>query len=280
MSASILVESRSSILGGVGPSGAMRALRTAVEDATEAGRDLVLYGEPGSGRRWTARLVHALSPRERGPLIEADARSLHADELPRLVGAASRGTLLLRELDEADDACRVAAALTASTRDPERARIIATATDGAASDGVLLTDQAITLRIPPVRERPREDVAVVITALHQALCADLAAAPSRLDDEVTHRLLDHPWPGNVREIRNVLERALLSARGAPTVTVAHLPAEIRAVVPSPATLAEVERAHIERTVRRHGGNRTRAARELGIARATLINKIRAYALDV
>jgi len=82
----------------------------------------------------------------------------------------------------------------------------------------------------------------------------------------------------------VLERALLLARGQPVLTAQHLPAEVRGagdelMLPHVSrTLAEVERAHIDRTLRAHGANRTRTARELGISRATLIKKIREYEL--
>jgi transcriptional regulator with PAS, ATPase and Fis domain len=88
----------------------------------------------------------------------------------------------------------------------------------------------------------------------------------------------------VRELRNVLERALLLARGRSEILPQHLPAEVRGLgdellAPHVSrTLAEVERAHIDRTLRAHGANRTRAARELGISRATLIKKIREYEL--
>jgi transcriptional regulator with PAS, ATPase and Fis domain len=85
----------------------------------------------------------------------------------------------------------------------------------------------------------------------------------------------------VRELRNALEQALMAARGAPAVEVEHLPAGVgRRVGDAAQSLDEVERRHIERTLRRHGGNRTRSAEELGISRATLINKIRTYALDL
>mgnify|MGYP001048314480 CR=1 FL=1 len=97
-------------------------------------------------------------------------------------------------------------------------------------------------------------------------------------------IVGYPWPGNVRELRNVMERALLLARGGPVVLPQHLPAEVRGLgdelmLPHVArSLAEVERAHIDRTLRAHGANRTRAAKELGISRATLIKKIREYEL--
>ena len=84
----------------------------------------------------------------------------------------------------------------------------------------------------------------------------------------------------------MLERAMILARGQAQIGLEHLPADLRKggaaaerrhVVQS---LSDVERAHIERTLRHHAGNRTRAAHELGISRATLINKIKAYALDL
>jgi transcriptional regulator with PAS, ATPase and Fis domain len=278
--ASLGAETEGAMLEGLGASEPMCDLRAAMVEAAREGRHVVLRGEPGTGRRWAARLIHALSRPAPGTLIEANARALSADELPRLVRTAHGGSLLLRELGEAEPPLRVAAALATTQHGPGAPRMIATAGDGADGGAMLLTDEAVHLRIPPVRDRSKEDVAVVIDGLHRVLRADIGTAPSRLDEDVADRLLQHPWPGNVRQMRNALERALLAAGHAPTVTLEHLPDEIRGQVLPPATLAEVERAHIERTVRRYGGNRTRAARELGIARATLINKIRAYALDV
>jgi transcriptional regulator with PAS, ATPase and Fis domain len=109
--------------------------------------------------------------------------------------------------------------------------------------------------------------------------------PSALSPEAIERMLGHTWPGNVREMRNVLERAVILARGQSQVGVEHLPGEFRARPGpgdrrhNPQTLDDLERVHIERTLRHHGGNRTRAAQELGISRATLINKIKRYALQ-
>jgi transcriptional regulator with PAS, ATPase and Fis domain len=83
-------------------------------------------------------------------------------------------------------------------------------------------------------------------------------------------------------MRNVLERALILGRGQPAVSVEHLPGEFRARAGvgdrrhTPLSLDDLERQHIERTLKHHAGNRTRAAIELGISRATLINKIKRY----
>ncbi|HYL54409.1 MAG TPA: response regulator [Gemmatimonadales bacterium] len=104
--------------------------------------------------------------------------------------------------------------------------------------------------------------------------------------EALDRLLAAPWAGGVRQMRNVLERAMILARGAAQIGVERppIPADPRredgGQRHQPVALAEVERVHIERTLRFHGGNRTRSAQELGISRATLINKIKSYGLDV
>ncbi|HTD71442.1 MAG TPA: response regulator [Gemmatimonadales bacterium] len=102
--------------------------------------------------------------------------------------------------------------------------------------------------------------------------------------EALERLLSIPWPGNVREMRHVVERAMILARGADQIGVEDVPADLRKGGGErrhrPQALAEVERLHIEKTLRFHEGNRTRAAHELGISRATLINKIKVYGLDI
>ncbi|HKV70404.1 MAG TPA: helix-turn-helix domain-containing protein, partial [Gemmatimonadales bacterium] len=112
----------------------------------------------------------------------------------------------------------------------------------------------------------------------------LPGSPSECSTEALDRLLSAPWPGNVREMRNVLERAMILARGQPQIALEHLPAELRRPTAGsrhqPQSLADVEKSQIERALRHHGGNRTRAAKELGISRATLINKIKAYSLDL
>src|SRR2546427_4404883 len=96
-----------------------------------------------------------------------------------------------------------------------------------------------------------------------------------------------------REMRNVVERAMILGQGGPAISVEHLPADLRKGAAGgavggtggdrrhvPQTLADVERLQIEKTLRFHDGNRTRSAQELGISRATLINKIKVYGLDL
>src|SRR3989454_10582897 len=139
--------------------------------------------------------------------------------------------------------------------------------------------------LPPVRERSREDRLDLITRILSDIKTQLPGCPAECSSDVLDRLLSAAWPGNVREMRNVLERSMILALGQPTIGIEHLPPDLRQRSATDRryqaqSLSEVERQHIERTLRHHGGNRTRAAVELGISRATLINKIKAYSLKI
>jgi DNA-binding NtrC family response regulator len=140
----------------------------------------------------------------------------------------------------------------------------------------------MVLAIPPIRDRSEQDRLALVQVQYARLAESLADAPPPLAPETVERLVNYPWPGNLREMRNVLERAVLLARGQPALLVEHLAGELRARPGlgdrrhTPMSLDELERLHIDRTLRFHGGNRTRAAKELRISRATLINKIKRY----
>lgn len=274
-------------LESLGPSLAMCELRASIAAAVSDDRHVVVRGEPGTGRRWVAWTIHRLGGGDSATWVEADARQLAPSDLDGLLDAARSGTLMLRELPEAGRSLFAAFLDAARERGLERARVVATVGESHGGPASLLGGTAVLLHLPPLRRRTWNDKAAVLASVHHTLRAEMGSGPSHLDDAVRQCLLDHSWPGNIREMRNALERALIAATGAASVAVHHLPIELREpgpdvdeAIPRPATLAEVERAHIEHIVRRLGGNRTRAARALGISRATLINKIRAYALDV
>ena len=140
----------------------------------------------------------------------------------------------------------------------------------------------MVLAIPPVRDRSENDRMGLVEATMARLAADLPEPAPPISSEAMERLVAYSWPGNIREMRNVLERAILLARGQLAIMVEHLAGELRARPGlgdrrhTPMSIDELERLHIDRTLRFHGGNRTRAAKELRISRATLINKIKRY----
>ncbi len=305
----------------LGVSEPMRALAARLRDLARAESGVILLtGEPGTGKGYVARLLHAASPRAEGPFIEgacaapgealardlfgaeADAEGPGSPRRPGLFELADGGTLFLDDFLILPDAVRPAVVEALGTRLVRRAgaeqpvgvdfrAVAATGGDvgSAIRQGRLREDlfyrlDVVPVHLPPLRERAPEDRVALARRLAADLAAQMPGCPCTLAPDAEARLAALPWPGNVREMRNALERALLGARGAAVLEAGHLAAEATAAPAengrtAPLSLEEVERRHIERTLRRHGGNRTRAAEELGISRATLINKIRLYALQ-
>jgi DNA-binding NtrC family response regulator len=172
----------------------------------------------------------------------------------------------------------------------------------------------VTIRIPPLRER-LDDLDHLVPALLGDLARDLKREPARLSEAARELMTSYAWPGNVRELRNVLERAMLLG-GTPLIHPEHLPAEIaspaaagalgftaagggaafgdRTLVPERGwgavasegrragagirTLDEVESDAIQSALLATGGNKTLAAKKLGISRQTLRTKIRKYGI--
>lgn len=233
---------------------------------------------------------------ERGSAPEVRRRTRGLMEL------AGRGTLLIREVGLLPEELQPVLLRVLETRsfrrlggqrDVEaRARLLVTSTRDLAAlveAGRFREDlhyrlSTMVLQVPPVTQRSEHDRLALISHLHGRLAARLPEPPAPLAPETLDRLLTYAWPGNVWEVEHVLERAALLARGQPFILVEHLAGELRARPGlgdrrhQPMTLDELERQHIDRTLRFHGGNRTRAAKELHISRATLINKIKRYGL--
>lgn len=175
---------------------------------------------------------------------------------------------------------------------PVRARVLASTSEdlsaavdaGRFSSDLFYRLGTATIAVPPVRERAESDRLALIETIHRRLAGRLGQPGAPIASEAVRRLLEYGWPGNVAEMEHVLERAALLARGQPAILIEHLPGEFRARPGlgdrrhNPMSLDEVERRQIESALRFHGGNRTRAAKELRISRATLINKIKRYGI--
>jgi sigma-54 dependent transcriptional regulator, acetoin dehydrogenase operon transcriptional activator AcoR len=146
------------------------------------------------------------------------------------------------------------------------------------------------VNIPPLRER-KDDMPGLIAYWLNHLCERYGLPTAAFDDDAHARLAHYDWPGNVRELRNVIESALLMAQGSSVIASDHLPPEIldavNPVAQTPpasanAKICSLEAAESEllRNALAHsGGNMTRAASQLGIAKSTLYQKVRKYGLD-
>lgn len=305
----------------LGSSPAMRELAAQVELLAATDRTAVLIlGETGTGKGRIAELIHADGVRASGPFTEAHCSGVSesaleaelfgvedtgaGDPRPGLVEVAAGGTLFLDEIGDLplalqprllrllegrpvrraggtrDVVCNVRL-IAATSRD-----LIALVNAGRFREDLYYRLSVMPVRLPPLRDRSREDLVELVARLMDELAPQLPAAPRHVDDAVLDRLLRHTWTGNIRELRNVLERAMLVARGRETLDMESLPVEFRARGASAEdgtrtemrSLEDVERDHITRTLRAVRGNRSQAARVLGISRATLIKKIRDYGL--
>lgn len=282
----------------------------------------LLLGESGTGKGRVAELIHSLSPRAARPFVEVNCASLTASSLDSelfghekgalgesrdrkigLVEVADGGSLFLdeiadldatlqpkllrvlegksfRRLGGTDEVKAQVRLITATSKD-----LVNEVTANNFREDLYYRLSVMPITLPPLRARAREDLIELIAAMLDELGPQLGDAPGKVSDAALERLLRYAWPGNIRELRNVLERAMIMGRGAQEILPMHLPHEVRdasgAAVEHyvPKSLEEVERVHMERTLRAHGGNRTRAAKELGISRATLIKKIKDYDLD-
>jgi two-component system, NtrC family, response regulator AtoC len=282
---------------------------------------VLLTGESGTGKGWVARMIHDLSPRARAPFVEVNCAGLNAtfldselfghekgaftdakDRKQGLFEIADHGTIFLDEIGDLAPELQPKLLKVLETKTFRRlggtreitvdVRLIAATNKNLQvevetsrfREDLYYRLSVMPLMLPALRDRSREDRLALITRLMTDLRAELPDGPTGLASEVLERLIAYGWPGNVREMRNVLERALILGRGQPALSVEHLPGEFRARPGigdrrhTPLSLEDLERQHIERTLKHHTGNRTRAAIELGISRATLINKIKRYNL--
>jgi two-component system response regulator FlrC len=316
----------------VGGSVAMREALSAVEDVAGASTTVLLLGESGTGKEVLARYIHALSPRAAGPWVAVNCAALPGELLEselfghergaftgaseRRIGKielADRGTLLLDEISEMPLPLQAKLLRVLQEREVDRvgggrpvavdARVIATSNRDLGEMVARREFRAdlyyrlcvFPIELPPLRER-REDIPALATHLVELIAQRLGRPVPRLAEAAVAYLGSLEYPGNVRELGNALERAILRCRGpvlepehfgaaaraAATLALTSAPAPVAtatAAAPAadlPLELAELERLAITEALRRVGGNRTHAARLLGISLRTLRNKLRLY----
>jgi DNA-binding NtrC family response regulator len=303
----------------LGTSPAMLAVARQVELLAASEATVLLTGETGTGKGLVAHLIHALSDRKAAPLVEINCAGVtstyldlelfghekgafgDAQSLKRgLFEVADRGSLFLDEVGDLGAELQPKLLHTLEVRRFRRlggtrelhtdTRLIAATNrdlDASVRAGRFREDlyyrlAVLPLRLPPLRERGPDEILGLALRLLDEARRRLPGCPGGVAEDAARLLGGYGWPGNIRELRNVMERAALLAQGSSSVRAEHLPAELRGGATGgrggdpTLPLAEIERRHIELVLDHCGGNRSRAARTLGISRATLYEKLRRY----
>jgi DNA-binding NtrC family response regulator len=307
-------------LVGTGP--AMEELRRVVAKVAASDSTALIRGETGTGKELIARSIHRLSARRDEPFVVVDCAALHESLLQSelfgheqgaftgasrrkhgLFEAADGGTVFLDEIADVSHAVQASLLRVLETSSFRRVggtqevrvnvRLVAATNcslERLIEEGKFRRDlyfrlDTIHLEVPPLRHR-RYDIPVLVDhflGLHEARYG----TRKRLSPAALEALAAYGWPGNVRQLRHVVERALVLA-DSDVVQPDDLPAEVRVGAGAPGTggerasattLAQLERRHIERVLEEVGGHRARAAALLGISERNLYRKIREYGLE-
>ncbi len=307
--------------GALGVSPMMQEIATRVERIAVADGTVLLQGETGTGKGWVARRIHERSARRSKPFVEVNCGGLSATFLESelfghekgaftdararkegLFELADGGTIFLDEIGDLAPELQpkllkvledrrfrrlggtrelnVDVRLIAATHHQLRDRV----NDGEFREDLYYRIAVLPLELPPLRDRRPEDIARLIYDVLEELRRRINSGPSSIDDAALAALVHYSWPGNIRELRNLIERILILATDDDVIRLRHLPPEARGHDPlplasdGPMTLDEVERRHVARVLELNEGNRSRSARTLGISRAALYDKMDRFGL--
>lgn len=286
---------------------AMRRVIRVVESLARSSTPVMIVGEVGTGKRTIAQMLHQFSPRVGRPFTSVFCGGAESDRLERdLLGDAASpnggegilaltrgGTLLLEQPAVLSN--RVQSALievsnpSASLNGESPIRLVTSTRRDLSDDvrrGVLRSDvyhrlAAIPLMVPPLRSRGPDAIRTLAERFVQSCRVEAGEGPTRLTTDALQELVVAPWPGNVRQLRNVIESAFASALDEESITEIHLRGALEIGVSSDAlhedlSLQAIERQHIMRVLAMTGGQRSEAARILGITRTTLYKRIEEY----
>ncbi|HKC62968.1 MAG TPA: sigma-54 dependent transcriptional regulator [Pyrinomonadaceae bacterium] len=294
---------------------AMREVVRLAERVSATDANVLITGESGTGKDTLASFVHARSPRADAPLVKIDCAALPSELLeaelfgyergaftgatearPGRLEAAHKGTLVLDEIAHLSVDAQAKLLRVIEEREFERlggrrtvkvdARLIALTNvdlDDAVKRRAFREDlfyrlNVVRLHVPPLRDR-REDVENLAQSFLKTYAAKHGRTVKAFTPEVLLILKSYEFPGNVRELANTIERAVIVAQDS-KIQASDLPEALRAAVSlkrgakSRRTLAELEMDYIRETLKATGGNKTEAARLLGISRKNLYEKLK------
>jgi two-component system response regulator AtoC len=308
----------------IGKTKAMAELSEQIDRIALSGVTVLITGESGVGKEIVAREIHRRGEYAVEPFAAVNIGGIHeglmeselfGHEKGAFTGAlgrkqglfelAGRGSLFLDEIGEMPLALQVKLLRVLQERKirrlggnddiPVNARIVSATNqdietlvkEGRFREDLYYRLNVFRLAIPPLRDRA-EDIPLLAEQLLKKLSSRMGRPCPALGPDAMDKLCGYPFPGNIRELENVLERALIYREGGdikagdidlrrPGSSGALNAGDENAGAPS---LENIEREAIRRALTRTRGNRTRAATELGVSRKTIINKIKIYGLDL
>ncbi len=303
----------------IGKSDCMMKVFELIRRASPSDSTILINGESGTGKELVAKAIHYNSPRINGPFVKMNCAALpeglieselFGHERGAFTGAirstrgrfelADGGTLLLDEISEIPPALQAKLLRVLQEKEFERigsgqtiktdVRVIATSNrdlkseiaNGRFRDDLYYRLNVIPIDLPPLRQR-QEDIPILCEFFLNKYCQKIGVPTKSLSDKVKELFLSYSWPGNIRELENVIERAAVISRNQ-ELKVSDFPNDIISGVPdipsknldSGITIDAAERVLILRTLKAHSGNKTKAAEALGISARTLRNKLQEY----
>ncbi|GFK94590.1 Transcriptional regulatory protein ZraR [Fundidesulfovibrio magnetotacticus] len=306
----------------IGESPAVQALRENIRHVAPTDSTVLIQGETGTGKELVARAVHEASPRCGRRFLAVNCGAFNEDLLASelfghekgafsgaatlkkgLMEVAGDGTLFLDEIGEMSTVMQVRLLRVLQERHffrvggtreiPLEARVLAATNKDLKAEvelGLFRADlyyrlNVISLGVPPLSGR-RQDIPLLAGYFIAKYAPAMGKAVEGFSAEAMRRLMGYDFPGNIRELENIVQRAVIMAHGAQIET-GDLPLDLRGEAPSLArpqgpeliTLEELERRHIEAVLEHEGGNKTKAAEILGIDRVSLWRKLKKYGVE-
>ncbi|PWB76314.1 hypothetical protein C3F09_00560 [candidate division GN15 bacterium] len=302
----------------IGTSPAAQKLRQMISQVAPTDTTVLLTGKSGTGKELAARLVHTLSPRKNNPFIAVNCAAiaetlleseLFGHERGAFTGAVARkrgrfelaenGTIFLDEIGEMSPAMQSKLLRVIEERELVRVggvdstginvRLVAATNRNlkeAISTGAFREDLYFRLHVFPVAMPTLAERGEDVLLLAEHFLAGMQYRHGQLDQDVKTLLLQYDWPGNIRELQNVLERAMILAGGEKLTTgdfaleIDDAPISGGSTVgaPEPGGLEATERNLILAAIEKAGGNKTEAARILGISRRRLYSRMKIHGL--
>jgi len=284
---------------------------------------VLIQGPSGTGKELLAWAIHDLSDRKKGPFVIVNCGALPDTLLeselfgyvkgaftdaktdkPGRFAQADEGTIFLDEIGDVSPSVQVkllrvlqdkayeplgsnttrkvnVRIITASNRD-----LVDLIRKGTFREDIYYRINVVTIELPPLRER-RDDIPLLIDHFREKFNLLMGKQIRSLSDEAMERLMNYSFPGNIRELENIIEHGFVICRGE-QIEVQHIPRSVyyhKAKSPAldlatPNTLDEAERLLIKKTLEKNYGHRGRTARELGIHKTTLWRKLKKYGLEL